>query len=40
MAHQIILALPGKQDVNPGSRAEACAAVAEWDAKKAGSKAS
>ena len=26
---------PGKQDVNPGSRAEACAAVAEWEAKKA-----
>lgn len=29
---------PGKQDANPGSRAEACAAVAEWNAKrKAGS---
>lgn len=27
--------LPGRQDVNAGSRAEACAAVAEWEAKKA-----
>jgi 2'-5' RNA ligase len=27
--------LPGDQDVNPGSRAEACAAVEEWNAKKA-----
>lgn len=26
---------PGKQDVNVGSRAEACKAVAEWEAKKA-----
>lgn len=26
---------PGKQEVNPGSRAEACTAVAEWEAKKA-----
>ena len=25
---------PGKQSVNPGSRAEACKAVAEWEAKK------
>lgn len=31
------LNFPGHQDVNPGSRAEACAAVAEWDAKRAGS---
>lgn len=29
------LNFPGKQDVNPGSRAEACKAVAEWEAKKA-----
>ena len=29
------LNFPGHQDVNPGSRAEACAAVAEWEAKKA-----
>lgn len=27
---------PGSQEVNPGSRAEACAAVAEWEAKKKG----
>lgn len=26
---------PGKQDVNPGSRAEACTAVAEWEKLKA-----
>lgn len=26
---------PGKQNVNPGSKAEACAAVAEWEEKKA-----
>lgn len=26
---------PGKQEVNPGSRAEACAAVADWERKKA-----
>lgn len=26
---------PGSQEVNAGSRAEACAAVAEWEAKKA-----
>jgi 2'-5' RNA ligase len=26
---------PGKQQVNPGSRAEACAAVADWERKKA-----
>lgn len=30
---------PGKQQVNPGSQAEACAAVADWEAKKAKSKA-
>lgn len=30
---------PGKQQVNPGSQAEACAAVAEWEAKKAKAKA-
>lgn len=28
---------PGRQDVNPVSRAEACAAVAEWEALKAAS---
>ncbi|TBO56771.1 hypothetical protein EYS09_26210 [Streptomyces kasugaensis] len=33
------LNFPGRQDVNPGSRAEACAAVAEWEAKKAKSHA-
>jgi hypothetical protein len=33
------LNFPGKQDVNPGSRAEACKAVAEWDAKKAAARA-
>ena len=27
--------LPGEQQINAGSRAEACAAVAEWEAKKA-----
>lgn len=26
--------LPGVQQINPGSKAEACAAVAEWEAKK------
>jgi hypothetical protein len=26
---------PGRQNVNAGSRAEACAAVADWEAKKA-----
>lgn len=26
---------PGKQQVNPGSKAEACAAVADWERKKA-----
>jgi len=31
---------PGKQSVNAGSRAEACKAVAEWNSKKARSKAS
>lgn len=30
---------PGRQNVNPGSRAEACAAVASWEAKKAASRA-
>lgn len=34
------LNFPGKQSVNPGSRAEACAAVASWEAKKAKAKAS
>lgn len=29
------LNFPGSQNVNPGSRAEACAAVAEWEALKA-----
>lgn len=33
------LNFPGKQDVNPGSKAEACKAVAEWNAKKARAKA-
>ncbi|MFE7105626.1 hypothetical protein ACFU98_10625 [Streptomyces sp. NPDC057575] len=33
------LNFPGKQDVNPGSRAEACKAVAEWEAKKAAARA-
>ncbi|MGW1838567.1 hypothetical protein [Streptomyces sp. NPDC002067] len=33
------LNFPGKQSVNPGSRAEACAAVADWEAKKARSRA-
>jgi hypothetical protein len=27
---------PGKQDINPGSRAEACAAVAQWKADRPG----
>lgn len=27
---------PGLQSVNPGSRAEACAAVARWEAMKSG----
>lgn len=31
---------PGLQNVNPGSRAEACAAVARWEAMKAAAKAS
>lgn len=30
---------PGKQSVNAGSRAEACAAVAEWESKKAQARA-
>lgn len=30
---------PGKQSVNPVSRAEACKAVAEWEAKRAQAKA-
>jgi uncharacterized protein YndB with AHSA1/START domain len=30
------LNFPGVQHVNPASRAEACAAVADWEAKKAG----
>lgn len=30
---------PGKQEVNAGSRAQACAASAEWEAKKARSHA-
>jgi hypothetical protein len=28
------LNFPGSQEVNPGSRAEACAAIAEWNAKR------
>lgn len=31
---------PGFQNINPGSRAEACAAVAHWEAMKAAAKAS
>jgi hypothetical protein len=31
---------PGHQSVNAGSRAEACAAVASWEAKKAGARVS
>jgi hypothetical protein len=34
------LQFPGLQHVNPGSRAEACSAVADWNAKRAKSKAS
>ncbi len=30
---------PGLQNVNPGSRAEACAAVARWEAMKAAARA-
>ena len=30
---------PGVQNVNPGSRAEACAAVAQWEKMKAEAKA-
>lgn len=30
---------PGRQDINPGSRAEACRAVAQWESKKARAKA-
>jgi hypothetical protein len=33
------LNFPGSQNVNPGSRAQACKAVAEWEAKKARAKA-
>jgi hypothetical protein len=29
--------LPGEQDINAGSRAEACSAIEEWEAKKAAS---
>lgn len=32
------LNFPGSQQVNPGSQAEACAAVAEWEQKKASTK--
>lgn len=31
---------PGIQNINMGSRAEACAAIAEWDAKRAAARAS
>jgi hypothetical protein len=34
------LNFPGSQQVNPGSKAEACAAVADWEAKKAKAHAS
>lgn len=34
------LNFPGAQQVNPGSRAEACAAIADWEAKKARARAS
>jgi hypothetical protein len=30
---------PGLQNVNPGSRAQACAAVARWEAMKAAARA-
>jgi hypothetical protein len=30
---------PGVQQVNPGSRAQACAAVAKWESMKAAAKA-
>lgn len=30
---------PGFQNINPGSRAEACAAVAQWEAKRAAARA-
>lgn len=30
---------PGLQNVNPGSRAQACAAVAQWEAMKARARA-
>lgn len=33
------VSFPGVQHVNPGSRAEACAAVASWEAKKAKARA-
>lgn len=34
------LNFPGAQHVNPASRAEACRAVVEWEAKKAQARAS
>lgn len=34
------LNFPGLQNVNPGSRGQACAAVARWNAMKAAAKAS
>lgn len=33
------LNFPGSQQVNPGSRAQACAAVARWNAMKAAARA-
>lgn len=33
------LNFPGRQSVNPGSRAQACKAVAQWEAKKARARA-
>lgn len=34
------LNFPGSQQVNPGSRAEACAAIARWNAMRARARAS
>lgn len=39
LCHSGDVKLPGRQDVNPGSRAEACAALAKWNSAKARAKA-
>lgn len=39
LCHSGDVKLPGKQDVNPGSRAEACAALAKWNSARARAKA-